>query len=145
LFLSDDNDKSKVLTDQPYISRPLSKQTQINSISMSSPQASSTFQESIHNLGIMLLELCFGKAIEEHELCVSISTENERIRQAFVYGIASDWAQHVLGEAGPDYSGAVYWCLHHNTVGDGNDEGWREDMIARVVEPLKICHDHLVV
>lgn len=75
---------------------------------------------------------------------MSINTKNERIMQAFIYGIASDWAQHVLEEAGPDYSDAVNWCLHQNSVGDAGDEGWREDMIAKVVDPLKACHDQLI-
>ena len=74
----------------------------------------------------MLIELCFGKTIEDHELCASINAKDNRIMQALLYGIASDWV----------YSDTVEWCLHHrleNTAGDENDEKWREDMMMRVV------------
>ncbi|CZR61998.1 uncharacterized protein PAC_11895 [Phialocephala subalpina] len=147
LFLCDADDKNKISTDQAYISRPLTKSIQSSLSNASLTPTDRTLQESIHNLGIMFIELCFSKAIEDHELCASINAKDNRIMQALLYGIASDLAQHVVEETGPDYSDAVEWCLHHrleNTAGDENDEKWREDMMMRVVEPLKNCHDLLM-
>ncbi|KAE9376714.1 hypothetical protein N431DRAFT_183374 [Stipitochalara longipes BDJ] len=69
LFLYDPHDQMKIATDQPYISRSVSKSS----------------QQSIENT------------------------------------------------ATPESSGA-----------EGKDEKWREDMFAKVVEPLKYCHDQIV-
>jgi hypothetical protein len=51
-------------------------------------------------------------------------------------------------EAGPEYADAITWCLHHTPESsgvEGNDEKWREDMFMKVVEPLKYCHDQLII
>ncbi|KUJ07975.1 uncharacterized protein LY89DRAFT_742271 [Mollisia scopiformis] len=147
LFVCDANDKSKIHMDKPYVSRPVTGTLTNDATSTPLSQPDRTFQESIHNLGIMLLELCFGKTIEDHELCAGIEIEDERIKQALLYGIASKWAQDVVGETGLGYSDAVEWCLHYrleSCLDGGASEKWREDMVEKVVEPLKECYDQLI-
>lgn len=95
----------------------------------------------------MLLELCFGYAIEDHKMRRSLNAEDEQSLQLINYAVAIQWARDVVGEAGPEFSDAVTWCLHHtpeSTGIDGLGDRWREDMFAKVVEPLKYCHDQLV-
>ncbi|KAH7330211.1 hypothetical protein BKA65DRAFT_480368 [Rhexocercosporidium sp. MPI-PUGE-AT-0058] len=149
LFLHDAQDPSKICTDQPYISRSLSKaikQTQENATSPSMND-SYAFQDSIRNLGIMLLELCFGAAIEDHKMRQNMPPVDEQWLQVINYDTATKWARDVVEEAGPEFHDAVTWCLHHTpeSVGaDGLEDKWREDMFVKVVEPLKNCHDQLI-
>lgn len=143
LFLYDVKDNSEICIEKPYISRLLSK---TNSSTASLAQNDTGFQEGIRSLGIMLLELCFNKAIESHELCSNINSTDQRIMQVLLYGIASDWARQVADETGHGYSDAIQWCLHYRLErmpDDSKYENWRDDMIAKVIEPLKTCYDQL--
>lgn len=149
LFLCDEQDPTKVSTEQPYISRSLARAIQKNheNANSSSTNSSYSFQDSLRNLGIMLLELCFGTAIEDHKMRRNIPIIDEQSLQVFNYAIAIQWARDVVEEAGPEFSDAVTWCLHHTpeSIGaDGLEDGWREDMFFKVVEPLKNCHDQLM-
>jgi len=95
----------------------------------------------------MLLELCFGKAIEDYKLRPNVTTNAEQILKLINYAATDRWANDVVEEAGMEYSDAVNWCLHHipeSSEVEGKDEKWREDMFGKVVEPLKCCHDQLV-
>ncbi|PMD14530.1 hypothetical protein NA56DRAFT_693937 [Hyaloscypha hepaticicola] len=147
LFLYDPQDPTKIGTDQPFISRSLSKSLQQITTSTQTSDSIYTFQDSIRNLGIMLLELCFGTAIEDHRVRPKVDVDDEQILNLINYAAADHWARDVVEEAGPEYSDAVNWCLHHTPERsglDGMDEKWRENMFAKVVEPLKACHDQLV-
>jgi hypothetical protein len=70
----------------------------------------------------MLLELCFGTAIEEHKLRRSLTANDEQSLQLVNYAVAIQWCWDVVEEAGPEYSDAVTWCLH-NVPDSGNVEG----------------------
>lgn len=105
-----------------------------------------SFQDSIRNLGIMLLELCFGTAIEDYKLRQHMKATDEQTLQLINYAVAIQWTRDVVEEAGPEFSDAITWCLHHTPESsgvEGKDEKWREAMFAKVVEPLKYCHDQL--
>lgn len=150
-FFYDQDDPSEVQTSQPYISRALSDQLQgkKNDIAMNvSCTSTNEFRHGIHSLGIMLLELCFGRPIEEHPDWKRHNPADEKLVELVNYGVASTWcAEELLGEGGPKYKSAVDWCLHHvpdsrTGAGEKQDQ-WREDMFARVVEPVKKCHEHL--
>jgi hypothetical protein len=146
LFLYDTEDSTKIGSDQPYISRSLSKSLQQSGRNIVISTDIYSFQDSIRNLGIMLLELCFGTAIEDHKLRQNINTSDEQILQLFNYTAAIQWSRDVVEEAGPEYADAITWCLHHipESGVEGKDEKWREDMFNKVVEPLKSCHDQLI-
>ena len=54
--------------------------------------------------------------------------------------VAREWADLVEGEAGPDFSAAVMWCLNESpTTLEGVQ--WREDLANKVVLPLQNCCD----
>jgi len=147
LSLYDPEDPTKIGSDQPYISRSLSKPLQQSGNNTATSADIYSFPDSIRNLGIMLLELCFGTAIEDHKLRQNINTNDEQILQLFNYTAAIQWSRDVVEEAGPEYADAITWCLHHTPESsgvEGNDEKWREDMYMKVVEPLKYCHDQLI-
>jgi hypothetical protein len=143
-----------ICTYQPYISQDLSgtvPHAETDSSTDFSIATTVAFQDSIRNLGIMLLELCFGKAIEENDDWKSIASNvaklDEQMLQFVNYSAASNWCSQVCGESGPEYLGAVRWCLHYVANGSSDEKAdtWREDMFVKVVEPLKVCHGHLCI
>jgi hypothetical protein len=105
LFLSDSTNPEKVHLDQPYISRNFAP----------APHASENLQDrSLSNLGIMLLELCFGTALEDHEIRQKYptgSTPNPFADMA----AALEWSPRVVKRRGQNlrmqFCGACIICL----------------------------------
>jgi hypothetical protein len=135
LFLRDSNSPDKILLDQPYISRNFAP----------TPAGSDNPNDdrSLSNLGIMLLELCFGTALEDHEIrqkYPTVSTPNPFLDIA----AALEWSPRAVEEAGPEFADAIMWCLRGvpgSGESDGKLEKWREELFLKVVEPLKYCYD----
>lgn len=95
--------------------------------------------DGLESLGIVLLELCFGKPIEQH------SSWSLMPPSAAGSGLlaALDWLKEVAEEAGPEYADAVAWCLiGGRTISDRGD-GWRKVMSDRVVKPLGQCRSYI--
>ncbi|KFY40339.1 hypothetical protein V495_05476 [Pseudogymnoascus sp. VKM F-4514 (FW-929)] len=143
-----------ICTYQPYISQDLSgtvPHAEADSSTDLSAATTDAFKVSIENLGIMLLELCFGKVIEENDdwkkIASNVAKLDEKMLRFVNYSAARDWYSQVLGESGPEYLGAVRWCLHYVANGSSDEKAdtWREDMFVEVVEPLKVCHGHLCI
>jgi hypothetical protein len=146
LFLHSAQEPSKVLSEQPYISRSFSKALHYPPGTIAQNNSTSktyTFQDSIRNLGIVLLELCFGTAIEGHKMRRNLNADDEQSLQLINYAVAIQWVRDVVEEARPEYADAVTWCLH-NVPESGTEERWKEDMFAGVLEKLKYCYDQLV-
>jgi len=106
-----------------------------------SPDGQAAAFESLDQLGIMLLELCFGQVLEDQP-CRSKWPDgrNKTEREAFDVAAARDWQCRVGDEAGPDYAEAVAWCLGGNR---SSPDRWREAMLGRVIRPLQRCRDYL--
>lgn len=126
------------------------------------PRSAKQVQEDtisgLESLGIVLLELCFGRPIELHPFCkyvvgaqpgTSSSSESE-------LGVASpsasagarflaalEWLRDVTEEAGMDYAEAVAWCLVGGRMTAASGEGWRGVMLERVVRSLEACCGYL--
>jgi hypothetical protein len=55
---------------------------------------------------------------------------------------AIEWLREVGDEAGPDYAGAVEWCLMGSrTLADGRK--WRGAFYENVIKPLERCNEYL--
>ena len=95
-------------------------------------------------LGILLLELCFGRAIERHPnwLAMPSGAAGEQMRAGLALVAALEWLKDVNDEAGADYTEAVEWCLTgcRTMPSDGS---WRKVMLEKVVEPLERCYGYL--
>lgn len=134
-FLRDSTKPNKIRLDQPYISRSFA-----SALSPSHSPSDNTNDNSLSNLGIMLLELCFGTAIEDHE----IRQKYPPIGHILDVAAALEWSSRAVEEGGPEFADAILWCLH-NMPGsgelDGGLEKWREELYLKVVEPLKYCYD----
>jgi hypothetical protein len=91
----------------------------------------------------LLLELCFGTALEDHELRRKYPigpTPNPFLDMA----AALEWSPRALEEGGPEFADAILWCLRNmpgSGESDGTSEKWREELFQKVVEPLKYCYD----
>jgi hypothetical protein len=98
--------------------------------------------DSLSKLGILLLELCFGKTVGEtsHRLYWGVA-ENARQNAGYDLLAAGSWLSDVTQEAGLDYAEAVEWCLGGNKL--ITHDQWRLVMFQKVIEPLQRCYDSL--
>ena len=134
-------DGRAILTDQIYISRDF-----VSSVS----GTLSSFESAnggLSSLGIILLELCFGVAIEEHEIRKKFSAlaYDSTISHTLDLIAALEWCdQHAVEEAGQDFASAIEWCLKNTTARNSReDQSWREELFIKVVEPLEECCRYL--
>jgi hypothetical protein len=97
--------------------------------------------QSLHQLGIVLLELCFGRPFEEQPCRRAWRAgDTEAERRGFDLLAAQRWQCEVDEEAGADYADAVEWCLGSQHRADQ----WRQEMLRKVVQPLQRCQDYLM-
>ncbi|KAF2184167.1 hypothetical protein K469DRAFT_580827, partial [Zopfia rhizophila CBS 207.26] len=91
------------------------------------------------SLGILLLELCFGRRLEDHPLRRKHPTGDEQSKQAFDFMAALQWSKSVKGEGGDDYTSAVKWCF---IEGSNANQSWRSEIIKNVIRPLELSQEH---
>lgn len=126
-FMSEPEDPNRFLFSQPHIHHN-------PEVTADTPQGisdhQSIFRHSPVDFGILLLELCFGRTLEDRQRTAS----GDRFMEAL------DWQKEVDGETGSGYSNAVLWCL----VGyRSRPEKWREEMFQTVVKPLEMAYQYL--
>lgn len=141
LFPRSNSDATLVKIDQPHMSqnfRLINKQD-----TLSASENCFHFVEALDHLGILLLELCFGKILEDQPWRKRLSSEEKNIEKAGCDLLAArEWLCQVNQEAGADYAEAVSWCLGGNrTVAP---EKWRQEMLRRVIRPLERSRDYLI-
>ncbi|KAL7800195.1 hypothetical protein V8C37DRAFT_364409 [Trichoderma ceciliae] len=90
-------------------------------------------------LGILLLELCFGRRLEDDPRHIEYSIGVGENKQKFDLVVALDWVKEVSGEAGDDYASAVKWCF---TGTNCSNHLWRREIIKNVIRPLEMCQEH---
>jgi hypothetical protein len=141
LFMPDPNNSNVFLLDQPHINRNLLT-IPSGAITSATNTPESKFSDSLDHLGILLLELCFGRTLESHSCRKRWPAGNTPQEKAgFDVMAARDWQRLVNEEAGPDYADAVAWCLGGNR--SSPVDRWRKDMLRQVVGPLVRCLDYL--
>lgn len=113
----------------PYIRRDLSQTNNLLLVDI------------LQNFGICLIELCFGKTLESTDFHKKMLDAFGTTGRSLDCAAAGLWSNTVGEEAGPEFQGAVKWCLHAYDV-DEND--WRKDIRKFVIEPLRLCHESLI-
>lgn len=96
--------------------------------------------DAIRGLGICLLELCFGYTLETYKERNNLSGGTATLAALLDYSAAVTWTDEVYEEVGPDYAQATEWCLAPRSQ---NDESWRKEIWASVIDPLETCSSHI--
>ena len=130
LFLHDKTNEDSTLLDRPYICRDFSPRTTAGS------------DRALSTLGIRLLELCFGTAIECHKIRQQLPAGDDTSTPMLDYAAALQWSRAVSEEAGPEFAEAIEWCLHGQAL---RGDGWREDIVKHVIDPLEYCHKQVAL
>ena len=99
--------------------------------------------EFLTKLGIILLELCFGKTIESSSSMNAVKSElglPAGLHSPLLDRLAAlEWSQQVLDETGPQYAAAVDWCLKVGQASIETEDGWQFKAYENVVLPLQEC------
>ncbi|KAF2401726.1 hypothetical protein EJ06DRAFT_528881 [Trichodelitschia bisporula] len=125
-------ESARIDVEQPYISRG-------SNLVATAAKGQST-ENSIPQLGMILLELCFNTAFENHEIRKKYLLPNGQSTPYMDLAAALEWCnQEAAEEAGPDFADAVKWCL--GQFGSASlDETKRQELYEKVVKPLQFCH-----
>jgi hypothetical protein len=101
-----------------------------------------TLEDRFKSLGTLLLELCFGKPLDEHELWKQAGFAMAKANPMMRHFVAYEWSKEVEGEAGEQYANAVRFCLHQGPA-TLTDDKWRVDFAQAVVWPLQQCYESM--
>jgi hypothetical protein len=92
-------------------------------------------ENTFAQIGILLLELCFNKTLEQHpQWQFWQQTPNSVTDPILRLAVASMWARTVGDVWSLEGAQAVNWCLH---FGRPQSDKWREEFASNVVEPLR--------
>lgn len=142
VFTSRPEEPNLFALDQPRLRRELTSLPSQVAPPSEAPGKATTFHDFLDILGIVLLELCFGKLLKDQPCRRKLPDgANELEKKVFDYMAAREWHQEVNEEAGPDYADAVAWCLWGNR--SCPPELWRRKMLEEVVQPLEQCRQYL--
>ena len=133
--------------DRPYVTRRFKSSLGGDSIA-SGNKASirDNSVKSIEALGIMLLELCFGEAIEDQPFRKKYLGADGQPNDMTDFCTAKQWWEnHALGEGGPDFHTAIRRCLFCAFAPKSTsleDEELCAALYSEVVEPLESTVRH---
>ena len=140
LFRSSPDNPGHFLIDQPHVRHsfniPRKGKSPAKSLSLES------IADSLDQLGIILLELGFGEALEQQD-CRKKWPKGRNEEEMATYDLiaARSWQRQIFDEAGFDYAEAVAWCLGGNR--STSQTRWRQEMLQKVVRPLQQSGDYL--
>ena len=140
IFVKDHGNPLSIKLDKPYMKRDATPAPS------NLPSSYATKDRLLPTLGILLIELCFGTALEDHEMRKECQTShtggsaNADLEAVLDLGVALEWSRSVGGEAGERYADAVQWCLKGQATG-AKDDRWREELYTNVVSPLQFCYE----
>jgi hypothetical protein len=87
-------------------------------------------------LGILLLELCFNKTLEQDPQWQTWQQIPDSVADPVLrLAVATKWARDVEDVWSLEGAQAINWCLH---LAKAHHDGWREEFASNVVEPLRI-------
>lgn len=101
-----------------------------------------TLDDRLKSIGTLLLELCFGKLLDQHDLWQQAGFSAAKTNPMMRHFVACEWSKDVEGEAGEQYAGAVRFCLHQGPTALQDDK-WRTDFAQAVVWPLQQCYESM--
>ncbi|KAH7086083.1 hypothetical protein BKA63DRAFT_32446 [Paraphoma chrysanthemicola] len=93
------------------------------------------------SLGILLLELCYGRRLEDYAFRKKYEPSTGDTKDAFDLMAALKWSQGLSEEGGPEYAAAVKWCFFAGTGTGSGSNSWRGEIIKNVIRPLEKCQE----
>ncbi len=128
--------------DRPYITRSFKSSLDGDSIASASNASTRDHSvKSIEALGFMLLELCFGEAIEDQPFRKKYLGADGQPNDMTDFCTAKQWWQdHALGEGGPEFHTAIRRCLFCAFAPKSTsleDDELCAALYSEVVEPLE--------
>lgn len=130
--------------DEPHLDHCLEERKEVKTEYSTPTETNRRMQlaSSLEILGVVLLELCFGKLLAEQSCRLKYpDTGDNIVERALDIQAAREWHGEIEEEAGYDYSVAVGWCL--GGILSTPPDRWREAMLGNVVHPLESCHTYL--
>lgn len=125
---------------EPHLDNGL--QTKPDATAVTETSRRMQLSSSLETLGIVLLELCFGKLLGKQPCRLKYSiTGDSTVERALDVQAAKEWHGEIEEEAGHDYSVAVGWCL--GGILSTPPDRWREAMHSKVIHSLESCHKYL--
>ncbi|KAK0129528.1 hypothetical protein ONS96_000093 [Cadophora gregata f. sp. sojae] len=135
------NEDSAILFDKPFLRHPFTSIESRQAISPAGgdpPTARLAARTSLFNLGIVLLEICYGQAIEDQPLRESYLGSEGNPHEYTDFMTARDWAEHV-GEQEPEWVNIIRCCLScmFEEKADWSNKRFTAAVYTTVVEPLE--------
>ncbi|KAH7133792.1 hypothetical protein EDB81DRAFT_904068 [Dactylonectria macrodidyma] len=108
-FKSDPSDSGLFRLDEPRVHRQF--KSRVDEPASGKSARVCEYPESLDRLGIMLLELCFGMALEDQP-CRKDWPDGSTAKEVAAYDLmaAREWQCQIVEEAGSDYAGARRYC-----------------------------------
>lgn len=104
--------------------------------------SAATIDDRFKSLGTLLLELCFGRLLDQHDLWKQPGFSMAKTNPMMRHFVACEWSKDVEGEAGEQYANAVRFCLHQGPA-VLKDDRWRMDFAQAAVWPLQQCYESM--
>jgi hypothetical protein len=130
---------SKILIEHPYIQNSFpSKKIGTSPAHTPPPPTRFAVRNSLSNLGILLLELCFGQAIENQDMRKCYLGADGKAHEGTDYMTARDWAEIVCDEE-PALEHIIKCCVFcvFEEKADWDNKKFTQAVYASVVEPLE--------
>ena len=143
LFLRASDESRRPLIEYPYISQsfPLLKSnaTPGSSDRNRSNPTEYDCRKYLFSLGVLLLELCFGEALEDQKFRKTYYGPNNEPNDLTDHCTALAWQKKVQGECGDGLSDAIRRCIDcsFGPKPDFADKNFRAAVFAGVVEPVE--------
>ena len=130
---------STIHSDYPFIRHSFtsSKSSQANATHRTSPTARYLARDSLSNLGIVLLEICYGQVIEDQPIRTKYLT-NGMPHEFTNFMTARDWAETV-SEQEPEWEHVIRCCIScmFEEKADWENKKFTAAVYESVVEPLE--------
>lgn len=95
-------------------------------------------ETDLWSLGVLLLELAYGRTLDEHSMWNSNGRNRDRTDPVLRRAVAQEWVKDIeLQVPGNDYAHAVRWCLERSQMGNEHAHTWRRELALNVVLPLR--------
>jgi len=132
---------STILFDQPFVRQSFisTKRSQVTvRAGQTSPATRFVARNSLNNLGVVLLEICYGQTIEDQPTRKLYLGPDGKPHEYTNFMTARDWAESV-GEQEPEWEHIIRCCIScmFEEKADWNNKKFTAAVYESVVEPLE--------